>query len=255
MKYLFSVVIILSLGVTAWGQEHFEVYYKYLNIGNNIASEAILYTDSRTSIFIFEKKEDDFSEKTDVDEEGNIYISLGSTDTEGKKIYKDFTNKKLIFRDFIVSGKQTKAVIVEEKLPELQWVLKSATKKIGKYDCALAEVDFRGRAYEVWYTKDIPIQNGPWKFQGLPGLIIEVSSKDKNVYFVLEKIKVMPGKLIANIPQSGISISFDEYVESKNKAVESFLEMLNSKLPRGAKITSISTENYNIEKKFEQDER
>lgn len=43
-----------------------------------------------------------------------------------------------------------------------------------------AVCDYRGRRYEAWYTKDIPSDVGPWKFHGLPGLIIEIYDEDRD---------------------------------------------------------------------------
>lgn len=86
-------------------------------------------------------------------------------------VLKEFTDKKLTFTDN-VGGDQMK---YEEELPQFNWKLTGQHKKIGNYSCQKAQCDFRGRTYEAWFTTEIPVNNGPWKFHGLPGLIMEVS--------------------------------------------------------------------------------
>ena len=55
--------------------------------------------------------------------------------------------------------------IVKEKPPYFAWNFRNAleVKKIEKYACNLAILEFRGREYEVWYIPKTPIRHGPWK--------------------------------------------------------------------------------------------
>lgn len=62
-----------------------------------------------------------------------------------------------------------------EPLGEMQWLIGDSTKTILGYECIAAETDFHGRYWKVWFTPEIPIQDGPWKFCGLPGLILEAA--------------------------------------------------------------------------------
>ncbi len=63
-----------------------------------------------------------------------------------------------------------------EPYAEMQWEVKDdSTKTIMGYECMMAETDYHGRHWTVWFTPEIPIGDGPWKFCGLPGLILEAS--------------------------------------------------------------------------------
>ena len=68
------------------------------------------------------------------------------------------------------------------ELPE--WEILPETKIILGYSCQKATTTFRGRDYIAWFTIDIPISNGPWKFAGLPGLILNVA--DTRNHYVFE---------------------------------------------------------------------
>lgn len=48
---------------------------------------------------------------------------------------------------------------------------------------------FRGRDYEAWYTPEIPRSEGPWKLQGLPGLILKASDNRQHYTFVCTGIE------------------------------------------------------------------
>jgi len=58
------------------------------------------------------------------------------------------------------------------------WTIESDTAVFFDYPCQKANLRFRGRDYEAWFTPQIPINEGPWKFFGLPGLILKVKDSD-----------------------------------------------------------------------------
>ena len=43
----------------------------------------------------------------------------------------------------------------------------------------------RGRNYHAWFAPEIPLNEGPWKFNGLPGLILEVYDTQDHYHFTL----------------------------------------------------------------------
>lgn len=60
----------------------------------------------------------------------------------------------------------------DESLDEMQWEICDSVKIVLDYECTLAETDYHGRHWKVWFTTEIPLQDGPWKLHGLPGLIL-----------------------------------------------------------------------------------
>lgn len=71
-------------------------------------------------------------------------------------------------------------MLYTEPLPEMAWTLCDQTREVIGYACRRATCRFRGRDYEAWYTEDIPLGTGPWKFRGLPGLILAVNDTGEN---------------------------------------------------------------------------
>lgn len=72
--------------------------------------------------------------------------------------------------------------LYEEPINQLYWQLNFIeTQTLLGYVCHKATCSFRGRNYTVWYTTEIPVQSGPWKFSGLPGLILS-AQEDKGFF-------------------------------------------------------------------------
>lgn len=61
-----------------------------------------------------------------------------------------------------------------EPWPSMQWTLGSEKQSICGYQCQKATCHWRGRDYVAWFTSSIPLKSGPWKFGGLPGLIMKI---------------------------------------------------------------------------------
>lgn len=66
----------------------------------------------------------------------------------------------------------------EEQQENIQWQLTGKTSSIAGRNCSEATTRFHGRDYIAWFCPEIPIDGGPWKFCGLPGLIIKVSDSE-----------------------------------------------------------------------------
>lgn len=81
-----------------------------------------------------------------------------------------------------------------EAVPKLNWKMTAERKSILGYDCQRATCTFRGRDYEAWFTTEIPLSYGPWKFQGLPGLILEVADTKNEYHFTATGIEQVDGK-------------------------------------------------------------
>ncbi|WP_454047967.1 GLPGLI family protein [Chryseobacterium sp. Marseille-Q8038] len=97
-------------------------------------------------------------------------------------VEKDKTNQKTYFKDRI--GRDLYSY--EEDRP-LNWKIESETRKIGEYKVQKAETDFGGRKWTAWFTTDLPYQDGPYKFGGLPGLIVKVEDDKGDYSFDLMK--------------------------------------------------------------------
>ncbi|MFN4363369.1 GLPGLI family protein [Chryseobacterium hispalense] len=75
---------------------------------------------------------------------------------------------------------------------KMSWNLENETKMIGGYKVQKATTKYGGRNWTAWFTKDINLSEGPYKFKGLPGLIFEIYDDKDNFKFSLVKSYKLP---------------------------------------------------------------
>lgn len=149
---------------------------------------------------------------------GGGRVSINRDQMEGLRtnisysIEKDKTNQKIYFKDRI--GRDIYSY--EEDRP-LNWKIEPETRKIGEYKVQKAETDFGGRKWTAWFTTDLPYQDGPYKFGGLPGLIVKVED-DKGDY----SFDLMKNYKIAEFPtlnQFGntLKVKRTDYIKQQQK--------------------------------------
>ncbi|MUP44743.1 GLPGLI family protein [Gramella sp. BOM4] len=97
-------------------------------------------------------------------------------------LFKDHENEEIWFIEKIFKDK----VKYREKLESQNWTITTETKEIAGYTANKASCKYRGRNYTAWFTPQIPIAEGPYKFYGLPGLIVEIYDDPQDYHFQLK---------------------------------------------------------------------
>ncbi len=103
------------------------------------------------------------------------------------EIYSNYNTKKNTVTYRLFGGRVVYKYV--EPFSKIAWELVDEHKKILSYSCQKAIGTFRGRTYEAWFTTKIPIKEGPYKFTGLPGLILEINDLKKDYIFTCIGIK------------------------------------------------------------------
>lgn len=103
----------------------------------------------------------------------------------------------------------------EEELPTFDWILQEGEKKIIGYNCKKASVKYRGRDYLAWYSTEIPVNNGPYVFQGLPGLILELEDSENKFHFVATGINKTSSSIYIEAGKNIIKTSRDQFRNMK----------------------------------------
>lgn len=218
------------------------------SVGQPRMENASLIFNDTLSVFRWKNKANLSKVDTNSDK---VRIVIGSNDTIGNYVYRNYLNKKIIFRNR--SSKFFKAKVVNDDWVNIDWKIKNKFKTIDKYKCQKAVGDFRGRTYTAWFTEEIPLSYGPWKLFGLPGLIIEV--KDKSGEF---QIKMVSIKYPASVKSKEFNISYDgdiinikEYAKFLKEIPKIRERKINAMLGRSSNPRKFKSKSNFIEKIFE----
>ena len=85
----------------------------------------------------------------------------------------------------------------KQQLPKIEWKLEKEEKKIKGVRCLKATCRFGGRDWTAWYAPEYAMPYGPYLFNGLPGLIMQVVDTKKNFAFKFKGIEFWePGRCI-----------------------------------------------------------
>lgn len=127
-------------------------------------------------------------------------------------VEKDKSSQKTTFKDRI--GRDI--YVYEEDRP-LNWKMSSETTKIGEYKVQKATTDFAGRKWTAWFTTDLPYQDGPYKFGGLPGLIVKVEDDKGEYSFDLMKNYKIAELVTLNQFGNTIKVKRADYLKQQEK--------------------------------------
>jgi GLPGLI family protein len=145
-------------------------------------------------------------------------------------VVKKVTNQELLLypknkKFFIINNYKGKNYEIVHAVPDFKWVIKKQTKVIKGYNCQLAIGYWKGRTYNAWFTTDLPYTFGPWKLNGLPGLILEAADATNTVRFDCENINKEATVSIV-VPENAILTSQNDFnrMEQSMKKVNNTLQ-------------------------------
>jgi len=141
-------------------------------------------------------------------------------------VFKDLKLKSLKLADNI----GPKYFLIDDSLNNFKWNITKKHKKILNYNCTKATINFRGRSYTAWFAESIPLRFGPWKFSGLPGLILQVSDSENKFVYELTGVDLKSSfdKNLLNIPleyERDRFYTHAEFIEIYNKKVADYKAM------------------------------
>ncbi|WP_410496091.1 GLPGLI family protein [Chryseobacterium sp. SN22] len=74
---------------------------------------------------------------------------------------------------------------------KLNWEILPDKSKVASFEVQKAKVTYGGRNLTAWFAVEVPIQDGPYIFHGLPGLIVTISDERNDYNFSLTEIKTV----------------------------------------------------------------
>jgi GLPGLI family protein len=187
--------------------------------------------------------------KVDLMKNSGVFKDLSKEIKQPKffyKITKKYPEMELQYSDGMLNGMNI-IYLGYNETPKFEWKLENEKMKIGEYDTQKATTEFGGRTWTAWFCNDIPFPDGPYKFSGLPGLIVKVEDADKNYSWELkgnkkvndfdeetqiEKMRGGAGKVV-EVSREKFEKTFADYKKDPFASVRSRIpaEMMSQKLP------------------------
>jgi len=115
--------------------------------------------------------------------DGNIRLDHKIT-ASGSEYYQFINYKKLVRKE-----KMMNSYIITDALPVINWQITGDKANFAELHCQKATCHFKGRDYTAWFCPDLPVRVGPWKLNGLPGVIVEAYDAKKEVVFEFDRVE------------------------------------------------------------------
>lgn len=128
-------------------------------------------------------------------------VGIDRIDVGSNAEYYEFPNeRKLLTKDKILIN----SYVVESPMPVIDWKIIGDTATFDGLHCQKATCHFKGRDYTAWFCPDLPVHTGPWKLNGLPGVIVDARDTKNEVVFQfngVEKAVPAPKKRGPAVPE------------------------------------------------------
>lgn len=223
----------------------------------------------KTFILTFNKNESIYKEDESLSppqiggDMGVMVMSSGSSDI----LYKNTKENRFVNQNDLMG----KIFLIKDDIQKREWILGSETKNIGEYTCYKATLTKEIQVFEnevsvsvngtheleksdkdlneqapktktqittAWYTPQIPVNNGPEYYQGLPGLILEVNDGEQTI--ICSKIVLNPeDKIDIKEPLKGKEVNQEQFDHIQEKKREELIERFSPRNGRDGETIEI----------------
>ncbi len=185
MKKLIAFFVFATIFVNAQNNR-FIYEYKFVSDSTKkdvVASEMMFLDITKNSSKYYSREVyvQDSIMRADLEKQMKAGVSnfnIKRNDAKGKvryKVTKDYQKNKTFLNVRIGSDSYK---VLEDRI--LDWKILPEKEKIGNWEAQKATTEFGGRKWTAWFCEEIPLSDGPYKFKGLPGLIVKISDADNS---------------------------------------------------------------------------
>lgn len=240
MKKVF--LFLLSLFSTfACLAQTFQVKYDfYQNAQDHFSATVEKYllvlTPSTSEFRLLDRKYlNTYSDSEKKEKDGSVTEKLGtqyrrSGPLKPKSYFKDYGSRTLWNNEHI----QSKEYFVKDDLALMVWEITERDTLFFDKMCKIATTEHRGQTWVVFFTDAFGAMGGPWKFDGLPGLILYAENKTKNFIFQATQIEyTKETQILTNQMANAQSISWIDYTKLRKEADIRRLKNMKTASPSG----------------------
>jgi GLPGLI family protein len=123
------------------------------------------------------------------------------------RIFHSYASPTLLQEEKIISDEY----VAENPFDPSAWEIQADTATLHDYPCQKATISYGGRRFEAWFTSALPLQDGPYVFKGLPGLVLEVKDAQNHYRFTYAGMLVQPpGRTMPQRSTRAVKVSYDK---------------------------------------------
>ena len=245
--YCIAIILIAFSPLSIFAQINGKLNYKVILESEDFKelNGTLLFNDVESFFYVdmqIKKSTENHEEIELVDDRNiNFHFDFSVKRPIEFEVYINREKDSILSQSSILKDLKNKPCVVLEETGLIKWEFLDETKKIGLFTAHKAMTSFRGREYIAWFTPEIPVGIGPWKFHGLPGIILEIQDKELGVQFLFSSIQI-PFDVKDKIkqPNDGDILTLKEYVSYRESFKDDFIKSIRAKLPRDVSIASIS---------------
>ena len=155
-----------------------QIHIKYLRVLSSLTtSQEDLYIKDNQVLSI----QDSIINQNKLTGAWTMAVNLDNGRKPQKQFYVSDLENEFEKNFFFTANVDSKDFFVYDKVPKPNWKLEeNQTKTIAGYKCTKATGIFRGSNVIAYFTKELPYSAGPFKFYGLPGLILDIRMENKD---------------------------------------------------------------------------
>lgn len=245
MKKIILLIVMIWFWQSGWSQDsvtydsHYQAVYNFeyqrdsTDKDTQRSEKMILFIGDDYSLFeSYNNRYNDSLGKA-IDKKYPDMSEMGQSELQQQMDEYSAARKKTHFNFRILKSKHKTEVydyflidkFIYEDKDDLDWDIAQTRDTINGYPATLATTHFAGRDYEAWFTEEIPMNDGPYKFKGLPGLIIKVEDRQKQYVIELLSFKEKDESFTFDLDKPK-RVSKEEYFKAYSNFKKNFARQL-----------------------------
>jgi GLPGLI family protein len=116
-----------------------------------------------------------------------IYVKQEDISRYTYRVFKNHPTGKVTMIEHVL---MTGTFLYEENYPCMNWEYTEDTVTINGYFTQKATCDYGGRSWEAWFAPELPYNDGPYMFCGLPGLIVRIADTQEHYRFEMVSAEI-----------------------------------------------------------------
>lgn len=165
----------------------------------------------------------------------NPHLRPVHTSAFSYRILKSYNDGMITFYGRVIPN----SFSYEEYQKDFNWKIHEDTITINEYQCQKASTYYAGRYWIAWFCPTLPFNDGPYKFSGLPGLILKIHDAQEHYSFIVSSIEKANEGLM-------IEINDEKYIKTNRKGFQKAEDSFRNDIINRAKDAGLNQDSQYV---------